>query len=183
MVCTPNRAQTYSLSDSQEEIRQTAETFCRERIKPLAYQIDLSNCFPHDLFRELGQQGYLGMSCPSEFGGSGLDLVTICLVLEEVSKVSGSVGSSLNAHIGLATTLIAEHGSSLQKQRYLPSLASGESIGAFGLTEPSGGSDAGHPLTHAVQTQSGWSISGSKAFITNGTVADIFVITARMIFE
>jgi len=178
MAATATRAQQYALSDAQEAVRQAAETFCRERVEPQAQHIDQQDRFPHELFKELGQQGYMGMSCPEEYGGSGMDLVSVCLVLEEVSKASGSVGSSLNAHIGLATTLIAEHGSLAQKERYLPALASGRSIGAFGLTEPSGGSDAGHPLTRAVSTPGGWRLSGSKAFNTNGTVADVFVLTA-----
>ena len=178
MADTVTRAQQYDLSEAQEAVRQAAETFCRERIAPQAQLIDQQDRFPHALFQELGQQGYMGMSCPTEYGGSALDLVSVCLVLEEVSKASGSVGSSLNAHIGLASTLIAEHGSPAQKQRYLPALASGRSIGAFGLTEPSGGSDAGHPLTRALATPEGWSLSGSKAFNTNGPVADVFVLTA-----
>lgn len=178
MAAVITRAQQYALSDAQEVVRQAAETFCRERIEPLASQIDREDSFPHALFRELGEHGYMGMSCPPEYGGSGMDLVSVCLVLEEVSKASGSVGSSLNAHIGLATTLIAEHGSPAQKQRYLPGLASGQTIGAFGLTEPSGGSDAGHPLTRARPTSDGWRLSGSKAFNTNGPVADVFVLTA-----
>ena len=178
MAATATRAQQYALSDAQEAVRQAAETFCRERVEPQAQHIDQQDRFPHELFKELGQQGYMGMSCPEEYGGSGMDLVSVCLVLEEVSKASGSVGSSLNAHIGLATTLIAEHGNLAQKERYLPALASGRSIGAFGLTEPSGGSDAGHPLTRAVSTPGGWRLSGSKAFNTNGTVADVFVLTA-----
>lgn len=178
MATTATRAQQYALSDAQEAVRQAAETFCRERIEPQARQIDQDDRFPHALFRELGQQGYMGMSCPTEYGGSALDLVSVCLVLEEVSKASGSVGSSLNAHIGLASTLIAEHGSAAQKQRYLPGLATGQTIGAFGLTEPSGGSDAGHPLTRAVPTSGGWRLTGSKAFNTNGPVADVFVLTA-----
>lgn len=178
MAATATRAQQYALSDSQEAVRHAAEVFCRERVAPQARQIDQDDRFPRALFHELGQQGYMGMTCPVAYGGSQLDLVSVCLVLEEVSKASGSVGSSLNAHIGLATTLIAEHGSPEQKQRYLPGLASGQTIGAFGLTEPSGGSDAGHPLTRAVRTDSGWRLSGSKAFNTNGPVADVFVVTA-----
>lgn len=178
MAATATRAQQYALSEAQEAVRQAAETFCRDRVEPHAHRIDQEDRFPRELFRELGLQGYMGMTCPAEYGGSGLDLASVCLVLEEVSKASGSVGSSLNAHIGLATTLIAEHGSLFQKQRYLPALASGAAIGAFGLTEPSGGSDAAHPLTRAVRTSGGWSLSGSKAFNTNGPVADVFVLTA-----
>ena len=179
MAATATRAQQYGLSEDQEAVRQAAEIFCRERVEPLASRIDQEDRFPAELFQELARQGYLGMSCPQEYGGTALDLVSVCLVLEEVSKASGSVGSSLNAHIGLATTLIAEYGSAAQKQRYLPSLATGHWLGAFGLTEPSGGSDAGHPQTRAVATSSGWRLSGSKAFNTNGTVAHVFVLTAR----
>lgn len=168
----------YGLTDTQLAVREGIRRFAAARIAPRAAQIDERDEFPADLFRELGELGYLGAAIPTEYGGTALDMVSIALVLEEISRASGAVGSSYNAHIGLASTLIAEHGSSAQKQRYLPDLASGRRLGGFGLTEPSGGSDAGHPQTRAVRDGGIYRVKGSKAFNTNATVADVFVITA-----
>lgn len=121
----------------------------------------------------------MGAPFPADYGGAACDAVTVCLILEEISRASGAVGSSYNAHISLASSVIANHGSPQQKQKYLTELASGRKIGAFGLTEPSGGSNAGDPRTRARLQGDGYVISGSKAFNTNGPVADVFVITAR----
>lgn len=168
----------YFLNDEQLAIGEAITRFCEERIAPHAHAIDEADAFPHEIFRELGALGYMGMTSPPEYGGTALDLVSQVLVLEAVSKASGAVGSSFNAHIGLAQTVIAEHGSKAQKDRYLRDLATGRKIGAFGLTEPSGGSNAGDPKTRAVLRDGVWRITGSKAFNTNGWVADTFVITA-----
>lgn len=169
----------YFLTDDQLAVWDAIREFADREIAPQARAIDDADEFPGELFAKLGALGYMGMSCGPEYGGSGLDLVSQILVLEEVSRASGAVGSSLNAHIGLASTVIAEHGSPAQKARYLGSLASGKTIGAFGLTEPSGGSNAGDPRTRAEFKDRAWLINGSKAFITNGWVAGTFVITAK----
>jgi alkylation response protein AidB-like acyl-CoA dehydrogenase len=121
----------------------------------------------------------MGASSSPDYGGGGLDLVSTCLILEEISKASGAVGSSYNAHIGLASTVMSEHGSLAQKEKYLRDLTSGKKIGAFGLTEPSGGSNAREPKTQAQLQGDHYCINGSKAFNTNGWVADTFVITAK----
>jgi alkylation response protein AidB-like acyl-CoA dehydrogenase len=169
----------YFLTDTQLAVQEGIRRFAEAEIAPRAAAIDESDEFPRDIFAKLGGLGYLGMSSPPEFGGTGLDLVSQVLVLEEISRASGAVGSSFNAHIGLASTLIAEHGSAAQKAKYLRDLTSGRKLGAFGLTEPSGGSDAGDPKTRAVLREGLWRITGSKAFNTNGWVADTFVITAK----
>jgi alkylation response protein AidB-like acyl-CoA dehydrogenase len=169
----------YFLTEEQLAIQEGIRRFCDEAIAPLASKIDETGEFPHAIFRQLGELGYMGVSTPVGLGGGGLDLVSICLVLEEISKASGAVGSSYNAHIGLATTVISEFGSDEQKRKYLPDLTSGRKIGAFGLTEPGGGSNAGAPSTRAVLKNGDWYITGSKAFNTNGFVADTFVITAK----
>ena len=168
----------YFLTDDQLAVQAAIRRFCDERIVPIAAAIDESDEFPHEVFRGFGELGYMGMVSPSEYGGTALDLVSQILVLEEVSRASGAIGSSLNAHIGLAQTVLAEHGSKAQKDRYLRDLATGKKIGAFGLTEPSGGSNAGAPQTRATRRGDGWRITGSKCFNTNGWVADTFVITA-----
>jgi len=169
----------YFLSAEQMAVREGIRRFCVEQVAPLAARIDETDEFPHALFRQLGELGYMGASSAPEYGGAGLDLVSVCQILEELSKASGAVGSSYNAHIGLASTLISEHGSALQKEKYLRDLCSGKKIGAFGLTEPSGGSNAGDPQTRAQRHGDTYLISGAKAFNTNGWVADTFVITAR----
>ncbi|HET8577907.1 MAG TPA: acyl-CoA dehydrogenase family protein, partial [Methylomirabilota bacterium] len=131
------------------------------------------------LFEEMARLGLLGAPYPPEYGGGGADAVMVALLLEEVSRASGAVGSSLNAHISLASSVLADHGSEWQKRAYLAQLTTGAKIGAFGLTEPSGGSDAANCRTRAVRSGDHYRVSGSKAFITNATVAGIFVITAR----
>ncbi len=170
---------TYFLTDAQREFHEGVRRFADERIAPLAAQIDETDEFPWALFREMAGLGYLGAPYPHEYGGAGADAVMVALLLEEVSRASGAVGSSLNAHISLASSVIAWHGSEAQKRRYLTRLTTGEAIGAFGLTEPSGGSDAANCRTRAVHAGDHYRISGSKAFNTNGPVAEIFVITAR----
>lgn len=169
----------YHLTDDQLDAWKEIKRYANDRIAPLAKQIDHTDEFPRDLFRELGEYGYLGAAQPVEYGGAGCDAVTVCLILEEISKASGAVGNSLNAHMSLVATLIADHGTPEQKNKHLRDLTSGRKLGAFGLTEPSGGSNAGEPKTRAVQDGNHYVINGSKVFITNGWVADIFLITAR----
>lgn len=169
----------YQLTEDQQAFHDAVKKFAQERIAPRAAEIDRTAEFPMDLFEEMGRLGYMGAPYPEALGGSGCDAVMVCLLLEEVSRASGAVGSSLNAHISLASSVIAEHGSALQHQKYLLDLTSGRKIGAFGLTEPSGGSDAAGCLSRAVRNSDHYVLNGSKAFITNSTVADTFVVTAR----
>lgn len=169
----------YHLGQEQLGAWDAIRSFAQEKIAPFAREIDESDAFPHAIFAQLAELGYMGAPFAPEFGGAGCDAVTVCLILEEISRASGAVGSSYNAHISLASSVIANHGSPLQKQKYLTALASGRRIGAFGLTEPSGGSNAGDPKTRAQRRGDSYVINGSKAFITNAWVADIFVITAR----
>ncbi len=170
---------THFLTDAQREFHEGVRRFAEARIAPLAAQIDETDEFPWALFREMASLGYLGAPYPQEYGGAGADSVMVALLLEEVSRASGAVGSSLNAHISLASSVIAWHGSEAQKRTYLTRLTTGEAIGAFGLTEPSGGSDAANCRTRAVRAGDHYRVTGSKAFNTNGPVAGIFVITAR----
>jgi len=169
----------YHLSQEQLAAWEAIRSFAQEKIAPAARAIDESDEFPHGIFTQLARLGYMGAPFSPEFGGAGCDAVTVCLILEEISRASGAVGSSFNAHISLASSVIAHHGSLSQKQKYLTELASGRKIGAFGLTEPSGGSNAGDPRTRATRRGDSYVITGSKAFNTNGWVADVFVITAR----
>ncbi len=169
----------YQLTDDQLHAWDAVRKFAQDRIAPFAAQIEANDIFPREIFDEIAAQGYLGAAQSPENGGVGCDAVTLCLILEELSRASGAVGNSFNTHVSLVTELIGMHGTALQKGRFLPELISGRKLGAFGLTEPSGGSDAGSPLTRAVSDGNDWLISGAKAFITNGPIADVFVITAK----
>ncbi len=169
----------YQLSADQLAFQEAVTRFAQERIAPRAAAIDQSAEFPMDLFQEMGELGYMGAPSTEQWGGAGCDAVMVCCLLEEVSRASGAVGSSLNAHISLASSVLAEHGSDAQKDKFLRQLTSGKKIGAFGLTEPSGGSNAAGCLSRAVKRDGYYVLNGSKAFITNSTVADIFVVTAR----
>lgn len=172
-------ASKYQLNDDQLAFLDSVRRFCRERIEPQAAGIDATGEFPMELFREMAAVGFMGAPYPEEWGGAGCDAVMVCLLLEEVSRASGAVGSSLNAHISLASSVLAGHGTAEQRRKYLAELASGRKIGAFGLTEPSGGSNAAACRTKAVRRGDHYVLNGAKAFITNSTVADIFVVTAR----
>lgn len=167
------------LTGVQREFHESVRRFAGTRIAPLAAEIDETDEFPAELFREMARLGYLGAPYPVEYGGAGADAVMVALLLEEVSRASGAVGSSLNAHISLASSVLHHHGTEAQKQAYLTRLTTGATIGAFGLTEPTGGSDAAACRTRAVPAGDRYRITGSKCFITNATVAGIFVITAR----
>jgi acyl-CoA dehydrogenase len=169
----------YQLTADQLDTWDAIKKFANDRIAPHARQIEESNEFPREIFRELGAQGYLGAAQSPENGGAGCDAVTLCLILEEISKASGAVGNSFNTHVSLVTELIGNHGTRAQKDKYLPDLISAKRMGAFGLTEPSGGSNAGAPLTRATPDGDDFLLTGSKAFITNGPIADIFVVTAK----
>ena len=169
----------YQLTEDQLDAWNGIKEFAKARIAPLAQEIDSTGEFPRQLFKELGDQGYLGAAQPEEYGGSGCDAVTSCLILEEISKACGSVGNCFNAHMSLVATLLAEHGTLDQKEKYLRDLTSGRKLGSFGLTEPSGGSNAGDPKTRAVLNGDHYVLNGSKAFITNASVADVFLVTAR----
>lgn len=169
----------YQLTAEQQAFHEAVKRFANDRIAPAAAEIDRTAEFPSELFREMGELGYMGAPHPVEYEGAGCDAVMVCLLLEEVSRASGAVGSSLNAHISLASSVIAEHGSEAQKEKYLRDLASGRKLGSFGLTEPSGGSDAAGCRSRAVRQGDHFVLNGSKAFITNSTEADTFVVTAR----
>jgi hypothetical protein len=175
----PVFAHPYLLTEEQSAFQDQVRRFCLDRIMPVAAQIDETDEFPSEIFQEMAQLGYLGAPYPEQYGGAGLDAVSVCLLLEEISRASGAIGSSFNAHISLSSSVIFNNASEAQKQKYLTQLTSGRKLGAFGLTEPSGGSNAAACRTRAVLRDGKWRISGSKCFNTNGPVADIFVITAR----
>jgi len=169
----------FELTDEHRMVRRMVREFAEKEIAPRAQEIDELDQFPDDLFRRMGQLGILGLPFPEEFGGSGGDYMALVIALEEVARVSGSMAITLDAHTSLCSEPIFLYGTEEQKQKYLTPLARGEKIGAFGLTEPQAGSDAGATRTRAVRDGDEWVINGQKIYITNGSVADVVVITAK----
>ncbi len=155
------------LTDEQQSLRKTVEEFAREVVAPVSYHHDKTKTFPYDVVRQMGEMGLFGLPFPEELGGMGGDYFALCLVLEELAKVDQSVAITLEAGVSLGAMPIYRFGSEAQQQEWLPLLASGQALGAFGLTEPGAGSDAGGTRTTAVLEDGAWRIDGSKAFITN----------------
>jgi alkylation response protein AidB-like acyl-CoA dehydrogenase len=169
----------FQLSDDQLAIRDMVRDFARKEIAPKALEWDEAQHFPRDLFAGLGELGILGILIPEELGGAGLGYVEYVTVLEEVGAADGSIGLSVAAHNSLCTNHLYLFGSEELKQEYIPRLASGEWIGAWGLTEPQAGSDAGGTRTTAVRDGNEWVLNGSKTFITHASVGDAAVLVAR----
>jgi alkylation response protein AidB-like acyl-CoA dehydrogenase len=157
----------HRLSDEHEALRKSVESFAREVVAPQAEQSDRTGEFPYDVIRQMGEMGLFGLPFPESYGGMGGDFLALCLAIEELGRVDSSVAITLEAAVGLGSMPIFAFGSEEQKQQWLPSLCSGQSLAAFGLTEPGGGSDAGHPRTKGVLDGDEWVINGTKAFITN----------------
>ncbi len=169
----------FELTDEQALVRRTAREFAEGEIAPVIARYDEAEEFPADVIRKLGQLGFMGALFPAEYGGAGLDYVSYALVVEELSRVDGSVGITMWAHNSLCSNHIYMFGNEAQKQRYLPPLARGDVLGAWGLTEPGSGSDAAGMKTVAVEEDEGYRLTGSKAFITNAGVAATAVVMAR----
>src|SRR5262245_41483261 len=169
----------FELSDEQKLVRRTAREFAEGEIAPVSARYDEAEEFPAELFPKLGELGFMGAIFPAEYGGAGLDYVSYALVVEELSRVDGSVGITMWAHNSLCANHIYSCGTEAQREKYLPPLCRGEVLGAWGLTEPGSGSDAAAMKTTAVDTGDGWVLNGSKAFITNGSVAGTAVVLAR----
>jgi short/branched chain acyl-CoA dehydrogenase len=157
----------FTLNDEQLAIRDTCREFAEQEIKPLAEEMDRTGQFPYALVRKMGDLGLLGLPFPEEYGGAGADFLSYCIAIEEISRGDVSVGITMEAHTSLGASPFYLFGSAEQKERYLPPLASGERLWAFGLTEPGAGSDSGSTQTRAVLHNGSWHINGSKAFITN----------------
>jgi butyryl-CoA dehydrogenase len=169
----------FELTEEQRMFRRMVREFAEKEIAPRAEEIDETDRFPDDLFRRMGALGILGLPFPEEYGGSGGDYISMVLALEEIARVSGSMAIVLDAHTSLCCEPIYLFGTEEQKRKCLVPLARGEKIGAFGLTEPQAGSDAGATRTRAVRDGDEWVINGQKIFITNGSIADVAVITAK----
>lgn len=157
----------FSLNEEQVAIKDTARDFAEQEIKPLAEEMDRTGAFPYELVRKMGAIGLLGLPFPEEYGGAGADFLSYCLAIEEISRADVSVGITMEAHTSLGASPFFLFGSKEQKERYLPPLARGEQLWAFGLTEPEAGSDSGGTQTRAILRNGNWHINGSKCFITN----------------
>lgn len=168
----------FSLTGEQEAIREAAREFARGEIDPIVEEIDEAQRFPIELFKKLGALGFLGVLVPERLGGAGLGYVEYVLIIDEISRVDPSIGLSVAAHNSLCTNHILKFGSAEQHQRWIGPLARGESIGAWALTEPGAGSDAGGTRTRAERVDGGWILNGSKNFITHGSVGDVCVVMA-----
>jgi short-chain 2-methylacyl-CoA dehydrogenase len=157
----------FTLGDEQLAIRDTCREFAEQEIKPVAEKLDATGQFPYELIRKMGALGLLGLPFPEEYGGAGADFLSYCLAIEEIARGDVSVAITMEAHISLGATPFFLFGSREQKEEFLPQLASGEQLWAFGLTELEAGSDSGGTQTRAVLQDGHWHINGSKAFITN----------------
>ena len=169
----------FALTPEQRQVRDVAREFARGELGPKIAPFDERHEFPHAIVAKLGPLGFLGVLVPPEYGGAGLDYVSYALIVEELNRGDASVGITMWAHNSLCTNHIALFGSPALKQRYLPRLASGEVLGAWGLTEPGSGSDAAALQTRAEQRGDAWVLNGSKAFITNASVGGVAVVMAR----
>jgi cyclohexanecarboxyl-CoA dehydrogenase len=169
----------FELSQDQQAIRDMVRDFARREIAPNALEWDENQHFPRDLFARLGELGMLGVVIPEASGGAGLGYVEYVAILEEIGAADGAVGLSVAAHNSLCTNHLYLFGSDDLKREYLPKLASGEWIGAWGLTESQAGSDSGGTRTTAVRDGDEWVLNGSKTFITHATVGDAAVLVAR----
>jgi len=169
---------SFEISEDQRALREHIRSFVESEIIPVALEFDESQEFPTEIFRKLGDLGYLGIVIPSEYGGSGMGYMEYALVVEEVARGCPSIALGVAAHNGLCTSHIFRFGSESLRQKYVPRLAAGATMGAWGLTEPNAGSDAGGTQTTAVRDGDNWILNGSKNFITHGNVGDICVVMA-----
>ena len=169
----------FDLPEELVQLRDMVRRFAAEEIRPHARDWDRDQAMPRSLLTQLGELGLLGTLVPAEYGGAGLGYLGNCVVMEEIARQDGGVALLLAAHNGLCVAQLLLAGNDPQKARYLPKLARGEWIGAWGLTEPCGGSDAASMQTRAVKDGAGWRITGHKQFITNGTWAQVFVVMAK----
>jgi len=168
----------FFLSDEHRMMQKMVREFAEKEIAPRAAEIDRTCEFPADTFRKLGQQGLLGIPYPEEEGGAGFDYLSYAIAVEEVSRVCGSTALSMAAHTTLGCGPLHHFGTPEQKDRFLGRLASGEMLGAYGLTEPNSGSDSGGMQTRAVKDGDHWVLNGQKAWMTNGGVAGLYTVTA-----
>lgn len=168
----------FGLTREQELVRQMVREFAVNEVKPIAAEIDETERFPMENVKKMAELGMMGIPFPKELGGAGGDVLSYIITVEELSKVCGTTGVIVSAHTSLCASLLYENGTPAQKEKYLTPLAKGEKIGAFGLTEPGAGTDAAGQQTTAILDGDNYILNGSKIFITNGGVADTFIVFA-----
>ncbi len=168
----------FELPDDIRALQSSIRDFCERRVKPHAREWDRTEKFPMEVVKELGAMGVMGIRVAEEYGGAGLGALAVAVAVEEVARYDGSLALTVASHNGLGTSHIRVFGNAEQKKKYLPKLATGEFLGAWGLTEPGSGSDAAGMRTTAVRKGDTWLLNGAKMFITQGTVGDVFVILA-----
>ena len=168
----------FQLTREQELVKQMVREFAQNEVKPIAAEIDVTERFPIENVKKMAKLGMMGIPFSKEYGGAGGDTLSYILTVEELSKVCATTGVIVSAHTSLCASLIYENGTPAQKEKYLVPLAKGEKIGAFGLTEPGAGTDAAGQQTTAVLDGDNYILNGSKIFITNGGVADTFIVFA-----
>ena len=164
------------LTEDQKMIQESARDFARKTIQPIARELDETQEFPVDLLKQLAEMGFMGVAVPDELGGSGLDYVSYCLIMEEIARYCGSSSVIVSVNNSLACEPLLQYGTDEQKQKVLTPLASGSKLGCFALTEPNSGSDCASMKTRAIQDGDDWIISGAKIFITCGTHADTSIV-------
>jgi alkylation response protein AidB-like acyl-CoA dehydrogenase len=169
----------FGTTENQQMIAEMLKSFGEQNIRPDMMDWDEKQTFPVELFRKLGELGCMGVLVPEKYGGAGFGYSEYVTTIVEISKICGSIGLSVAAHNSLCTNHILMFGNDDQKDKYLPKLASGEHIGAWGLTEPNTGSDAGNMKTTAVRDGDNWVLNGSKNFITHGISGEIAVVMTR----
>jgi alkylation response protein AidB-like acyl-CoA dehydrogenase len=167
------------LKEEHLQVREMARRFADEVVAPRARDLDEREEFPDDLVRQMGELGFMGLPFPETYGGAGLDTLAYVIAVEEIARACGSTAITLAAHVSLGCGPVYAVGTEEQKRRFLVPMAKGEAIGAFGLTEPDAGSDAAGTQTRAAKCDGGWKVSGSKIYITNGSVAKFITFTAR----
>ena len=168
----------FQLDQKHEMARTLFRDFAINEVKPLAQEIDEEERFPAETIEKMGRYGFMGIPIPKEYGGQGADVLAYIMCVEEMAKVCGTTAVALSAHTSLCMDPIMTFGTEEQKQKYIPGLASGKLLGAFGLTEPGAGTDAQGQQTKAVLDGDEWVLNGSKCFITNGSYADVYIIIA-----
>jgi butyryl-CoA dehydrogenase len=169
----------FELTDQQKLFKKTVREFAEKEIKPLAPKIDKEEYFPWELYKKMGKLGLMGMTVPKKYGGAGIDKICYMIALEEISRVCGSTGLTVEAHNSLGVGHIYEKGTEEQRKKYLPRLLHGEALAAWALTEPNAGSDAASLQTTAVLDKDEWVLNGTKQFITSGDIAAITTVMAK----
>ncbi|MCX6665767.1 MAG: acyl-CoA dehydrogenase [Euryarchaeota archaeon] len=169
----------FELTDEQKLFEKTVQNFAEKELKPLASKIDKEEYFSWDLYKKMGKMGLMSMTIPKKYGGAGIDRICYMIALEEISRVCGSTGITVEAHNSLGVGHIYEKGTEAQRKKYLPRLVSGNAIAAWALTEPNAGSDAASLQTTAILDKDSWVLNGTKQFITSGDKAEVVTVMAK----